>query len=50
MVKALVLAFFILTFAVSPVWLFDHHVLPQLAGLQDVYGNADANVMEVTGR
>jgi hypothetical protein len=46
MIRLIFLTLFVLAFAVTPLWLFSQLVLPQLAGLQSVYGNADATAQQ----
>lgn len=40
MIRLIVLLLFVLFLAVSPVYMFDRYVLPQLGQLQAAYGRA----------
>lgn len=50
MVKLIVLLLFVLSLAVLPVWAFDRIVAPELAGLKQVYGGAEATARQAIGQ
>jgi hypothetical protein len=47
MIRVVLLTLFVLAFALTPLWLFSQLVMPDLYGLQQVYGNADATAQQV---
>jgi hypothetical protein len=49
-VKVMVLLFVVLVIAALPVLAFDQMVMPQLFGLRQVYGNAEATAQQVVNR
>ena len=49
MIRALVLFIFVAALAFLPVYFLDNAVLPQLAGLESVYGQAQATTDNMSG-
>jgi hypothetical protein len=50
MIRLIVMTIFVGAFAIAPVYLLDHYVLPELAALKEAYGNVETMTDNMTDR